>query len=46
MAKIIVFSNLKGGVGKSTLCCHFAHFLVAKNQKVAVLDAELSHNIV
>ena len=45
MAKIIVFSNLKGGVGKSTLCCHFAHFLVAKNQKVAVLDADLSHNI-
>ena len=37
MAKIIVFSNLKGGVGKSTLCCHFAHFLVAKNQKVALI---------
>jgi len=45
MAKIIVFSNLKGGVGKSTLCCHFAHFLVKKGQKVAVLDADLSHNI-
>lgn len=45
MARIIVFSNLKGGVGKSTLCCHFAHFLVAKGQKVAVLDADLSHNI-
>lgn len=45
MAKIIVFSNLKGGVGKSTLCCHFAHFLVGKGQPVAVLDADLSHNI-
>ena len=28
---IIVFSNLKGGVGKNTWCCYFAHFLVAKN---------------
>ena len=28
---IVVFSNLKGGVGKNTLCCYFAHFLVAKN---------------
>lgn len=27
----VVFSNLKGGVGKNTLCCYFAHFLVAKN---------------
>ena len=28
---IVVFSNLKGGVGKNTLFCYFAHFLVAKN---------------
>ena len=28
---IVVFLNLKGGVGKNTLCCYFAHFLVAKN---------------
>lgn len=28
---IVVFSNLNGGVGKNTLCCYFAHFLVAKN---------------
>lgn len=32
----VVFSNLKGGVGKNTLCCYFAHFLVAKNS-VAIL---------
>lgn len=45
MAKIIVFSNLKGGTGKSTLCCHFAHYLVKKGKKVGVLDADTSQNI-
>lgn len=45
MGKIIVFSNLKGGCGKSTLCCHFAHYLVKKNQQVCVLDADTSQNI-
>ena len=24
MSKIILFSNIKGGVGKTTLCAHFA----------------------
>ena len=33
---IVVFSNLKGGVGKNILCWYFAHFLVAKNS-VAIL---------
>ena len=37
---IVVFSNLKGGVGKNTLCCYFAHFLVAKNS-VAIQRYEL-----
>lgn len=45
MGKIIVFSNLKGGCGKSTLCCHFAHYLVKKKQQVSVLDADTSQNI-
>jgi len=45
MAKIVVFTNLKGGVGKSTLCCHFAHYLCSKGQLVNVLDADTSQNI-
>lgn len=45
MAKIVVFSNLKGGTGKSTLCCHFAHALTAAGQQVAVIDADTSQNI-
>lgn len=38
---IVVFSNLKGGVGKNTLCCYFAHFLVAKKIVLRFSDYEL-----
>ena len=30
MSKIILFSNIKGGVGKTTLCAHFAEYLSMK----------------
>ena len=46
MAKIIVFSNLKGGTGKSTVCVHFANYLSINNgQNVAVFDADPQQSI-
>jgi chromosome partitioning protein len=46
MAKILVFTNRKGGTGKSTLCIQFANFLVAHGHKVAVLDSDPQQSIV
>ena len=46
MAKIIVFSNRKGGTGKSTLCIQFANYLVSKGHNVAVLDADPQQSII
>ena len=41
----VVFSNQKGGVGKSTLAILFAHWLVDKQgQRVAVLDLDSQCN--
>lgn len=38
---VICFSNLKGGVGKSSTAVHFAYWLsVLKRKKVAVVDAD------
>ena len=37
---LIVFTNTKGGVGKSTLACHLAIWLHAKGYKVALLDTD------
>lgn len=34
MSKIILFSNIKGGVGKTTLCAHFAEYLSMKGVPV------------
>lgn len=44
--KIIIFANIKGGVGKSTLCVLFAHYLTKKGEKVAVVDADAQKSIV
>ena len=30
MNHIILFSNIKGGVGKTTLCAHFCEYLTMK----------------
>ncbi|MCR5315369.1 MAG: ParA family protein [Bacteroidaceae bacterium] len=46
MAKIIVFSNRKGGTGKSTLCIQFANYLASQGKNVAVLDADPQQSIV
>jgi chromosome partitioning protein len=46
MAKILVFSNRKGGTGKSTLCIQFANYLFSKGHNVAVLDADPQQSII
>lgn len=38
--KIIVFANQKGGVGKTTLCIMFAHYLHSLGKNVYVIDAD------
>lgn len=43
--KIILFSNIKGGVGKSTLCAMFATYCVQKGIGVAVVDADLQQSL-
>lgn len=45
MNKIIVFSNQKGGVGKSTLCTLFANYLQWKKQNVCIIDTDLQQTI-
>ena len=43
--KIILFSNIKGGVGKTTLCALFASYLAEKGVPVFVLDADLQASL-
>lgn len=43
--KIIIFSNIKGGVGKTTICSLFATFLAEKGQPVVVIDADLQQSL-
>ncbi len=39
MNKFILFSNIKGGVGKTTLCAHFTEYKVkAVVQKLKQVD--------
>ena len=45
MVKIIVFSNIKGGVGKTTLCALFASYLTEKGVPVQVLDADIQASL-
>lgn len=41
----ILFSNMKGGVGKSSLCTLFAHYLTARGEDVAVVDNDIQRTI-
>lgn len=34
------FQNFKGGVGKTTLCCHFAQYLAQKGYRVLLVDCD------
>tara|TARA_R110001583_G_scaffold141929_2_gene294218 strand:+ start:2519 stop:3751 length:1233 start_codon:yes stop_codon:yes gene_type:complete len=38
--KRIIFSNLKGGVGKSTHALHYAHFLASLGYRVLLVDGD------
>ncbi len=38
MAKVIAFTNNKGGTGKSTLCCNTAHLVARQGKQVLVID--------
>ncbi|MFW0118316.1 ParA family protein [Rothia sp. P5764] len=43
--KTIAFFNNKGGVGKTTLACNFAHFLAShENKKILVIDLDPQAN--
>ena len=43
--KIILFTNLKGGVGKTTLCSLFASYMAEQDNPVAVLDADIQQSL-
>lgn len=43
--KIIIFSNIKGGVGKTTLCALFASYLAEKGCPVIAIDADLQASL-
>jgi chromosome partitioning protein len=43
--EIISFINHKGGVGKSTLCCHFAQALAIIGQNVLIIDNDSQHSL-
>lgn len=43
--RIIIFSNIKGGVGKTTLCALFASFLAENGYPVIAIDADLQASL-
>ena len=43
--RIVLFSNIKGGVGKTTLCALFASYLAEKGIPVFVIDADLQASL-
>lgn len=45
MNKIILFANVKGGVGKTTLCATFANYLRMNEYNVVVVDADLQQSL-
>jgi len=45
MNKIILFSNIKGGVGKTSCCALFAQYLHEKGYPVTVLDADIQASL-
>lgn len=45
MNKFVLFSNIKGGVGKTTLSAHFTEYLVEHELPVAAVDADLQASL-
>ena len=43
--RIVLFSNIKGGVGKTTLCALFASYLAEKGVPVIAIDADLQASL-
>ncbi|MBR4800527.1 MAG: ParA family protein [Clostridia bacterium] len=44
MAKIVAFSNQKGGVGKTTACVNLAAYLAEKGKRVLIVDLDSQAN--
>ena len=45
MNHIVIFSNVKGGVGKTTLCAHFCEYLTMKGFNVTAADSDLQASL-
>ena len=45
MGNIVLYTNVKGGVGKTTLCGIFATYLANSGRTVAVVDADLQQSL-
>ena len=45
MGKIVLYTNVKGGVGKTTLCGLFATYLANSGRTIAVVDADLQQSL-
>ena len=45
MGKIVLYTNVKGGVGKTTLCGIFATYLANSGRTIAVVDADLQQSL-
>ena len=43
MSKVVLFSNIKGGVGKTTLCAHFSEYLNEKGMSVSAAEGKEEH---
>ena len=43
--RIVLFTNIKGGVGKTTLCGLFATYLAQQGIPVAVMDADIQQSL-
>ena len=45
MCKIVLFTNIKGGVGKTSCCALFAQYLCENDYPVKVLDADIQASL-
>ena len=45
MNKIVLFSNIKGGVGKTTTSAHFTEYLTEKGFPAIAVDADLQASL-